>query len=316
LQGVYLKQYIPVSTKFISSFKEALPFDVFIERSDGKFTAIYKKNSAHDDLQIARYETKKLKFLFININDKMEFENFLVNLKDLENYDKEIVFEILRAGLEMNYEHLDLENEELITNLDLATSNVKNSIYLLENDIQMAIEIFKALTLNTYLLKHSYMVSLFSVVLAKKLGLTSNRVLLSIGLGGLLHDIGQTRIDEKIFSKTTLTAKEWEEVKDHPQLGLKILDYSKCINSDVRTIIIQHHEQFNGRGYPNRLHNNQIFPPAKIVAIADGFCSLTSKTSYRKTDKTPLEALEIMQDDLGHYDPVYLDAFSKMILKK
>ena len=57
LQGVYLKQYIPVSTKFISSFKEALPFDVFIERSDGKFTAIYKKNSAHDDLQIARYES-------------------------------------------------------------------------------------------------------------------------------------------------------------------------------------------------------------------------------------------------------------------
>ena len=88
------------------------------------------------------------------------------------------------------------------------------------------------------------------------------------------------------------------------------------MTTEVRSIIIQHHEQYNGRGYPNRLTNNLIYPPAKVVAIADGFCSLISKTSYRKTDKTPAEALEILIDDLGHYDPEYLDVFAKMILKK
>ena len=180
----------------------------------------------------------------------------------------------------------------------------------------MAMEIFKALASSSILLKHSYMVSLFSIVLAKQVGMNSPRILLSIGLGGLLHDIGQTRIDEKILTKTSLTSKDWEELKDHPHLGLKILDHNNCISTEVRSIIIQHHEQFNGRGYPNRLHNNLIFPPAKVVAIADGFCSLITQTSYRKTNNSALEALEILKDDLGHYDPTYLEAFSKMILKK
>ena len=310
-----MNQFIPVSTKFISSHKGPLPFDVYVERSDGKFTAIYKKNASHDDKQISRYERNNVKFLFINRDDKGDLESFLINLNDISKYDKMQVLEIVRTGLELNYEHLDLDNEELTTNLELATANVKNSIYLLENDVQMALEIFKALATNSKLLKHSYMVSLFSVVLAKQLGMNSSRVLLSIGLGGLLHDIGQTRIDEKIFTKNTLTPKEWDEIKDHPQLGLKILDHSKCINSEVRTIIIQHHEQFNGRGYPNRLHNNQIFPLAKIVSITDGFCSLVSLTSYRNTNKTAKEAIEILNDDLGHYDPDYLEVFSKLVLK-
>ncbi len=310
------RDYIPVSTQFISSFTEPLPFDVYIERSDGKFTNIYKKNATHDEQQISRYEEKNIKNFYINREDKAEFENFLIHLSDIGTYPKEKILEILKTGLEFNYEHLDLNNSELETNLELASINVKNSIYLLEHDAAMALDVFKALASSTFLLKHSYMVSLFSVVLAKKLGMTSNRTLLSIGLGGFLHDIGQTRIDEAIFSKNTLTPKDWDEIKDHPQFGLKILDHNKCINSEVRTIIIQHHEQFNGRGYPNRLNNNQIFPPAKIVAVADGFCSLTANTSYRKTNKTPKEALEIMKDDLGHYDPEYLDIFTHMILKK
>ena len=311
-----MNQFIPVSTNFISSFTVALPFDVFVERTVGKFTAIYKKNSTHDVDQIARYETKNIKCLFISKEDRSSFENFIINLEDISSFQKEQVFEIIKTGLELSYEHMDFENKELKTNMELAAVNVKNSLYLLENDLPMAMEIFKALASSSILLKHSYMVSLFSIVLAKQVGMNSPRILLSIGLGGLLHDIGQTRIDEKILTKTSLTSKDWEELKDHPHLGLKILDHNNCISTEVRSIIIQHHEQFNGRGYPNRLHNNLIFPPAKVVAIADGFCSLITQTSYRKTNNSALEALEILKDDLGHYDPTYLEAFSKMILKK
>ncbi|MBC7540631.1 MAG: HD domain-containing protein [Bacteriovorax sp.] len=310
-----MKMYIPVPTKFISSFTEALPFDVYVERSEGIYTAIYKKNSSHDEKQLARYEEKNIKNLFISRNDKLEFENFLINLNDLEHYEKTHIIEILKASLELNFEYLDFASQELQTNLELATQNVKNSLYLLENDLQMAMDIFKSLASSSHLLKHSYMVSLFSIVLAKRLGMKTERVILAIGLGGLLHDIGQTRMDQALFLKNNLSAKDWEEIKDHPQLGLKILDHNNCINTEVRSIIIQHHEQFNGRGYPNRLHNNQIFPPAKIVAIADGFCSLISLTSYRKTNKTPKEAIEIMRDDLGHYDPDYLEIFAAMVLQ-
>ena len=311
-----MKEFIPVSTKFITNFNNPLPFDVYIERMPGKFTTIYRKNSLKDESQVSRYESKDVSFFYISKHDKQDFEDYIITLNDLEHYTKEQIFEILLTGLELNYEHLEGINEETKTNLELATVNVRNSLFLLENDIHTAVEIFKALSSHSQLLKHSYMVSLFSIVLAKKLGMSSNRYLLNIGLGAFLHDIGQTRIDPNIMQKSALSPREWDEIKDHPHVGLKILDHNKCVTSEVRSIIIQHHEQFNGRGYPNRLTNNLIYPPAKVVAIADGFCSLISKTSYRKTDKTPLEALEILTDDLGHYDPEYLDVFAKMILKK
>jgi putative nucleotidyltransferase with HDIG domain len=310
------KNFIPVSPGFIYSFHEALPFDVFLERSDDKFTAIYKKNSTYDKDQIARYQSKNVMHFYVSKSDTFELENFIVNLRVLESFDKNQAVEIFKFSFELFFSQLKFEDHLLQENLDLATFNVKNSMKLLENDPHLAMEIFKAISIDSQLLKHSYMVSLFSIILAKKLGMISNRILLQIGLGALLHDIGQTRINQEIFNKINLTPAEWETIKDHPQLGLKILDHSKSINSAVRSIIIQHHEQFNGRGYPNRLHNNQIFPPAKVVSIADGFCSIVSQTSYRKSDKTPEEAIEIMLDDLGHYDPEMLEVFKSIVLQK
>jgi putative nucleotidyltransferase with HDIG domain len=180
----------------------------------------------------------------------------------------------------------------------------------------LAMDIFKALATSSKLLKHSYMVSILSVILAKKVGITTNRVLLSIGLGGLLHDIGHTRIKKGIMAKNNLSIEDWEEIKDHPHHGLRILDFNNCINTEVRSIILQHHEQFNGRGYPNRLNNNLIFPPAKIVSVADGFCSLVGTSSYGTSNKSPQEAIEVLQSDIGHYDPEYLEIFSNIILKK
>jgi putative nucleotidyltransferase with HDIG domain len=308
--------YIPVSTKFITSFVDPLPFNVYIQRADGIFSNIYKKNSSYDYDQIKRYESNKVKFLYVNKEDKIEYETFIIGLTENKILEKEQFIEAFKVGLELNYEHFQCDNEEVKINLDLATVNVKNSIKLLENDLQTAIEIFKALASNSQLLKHSYMVSLFSVILAKELGFTLNKALLNIGLGALLHDVGLTRFSNEMLSKVHLSAKEWDEIKDHAQFGLRIVDHSKAINSEVRTIIIQHHEQHNGRGYPNRLLGNQIYPPAKIVAIADGFCSLVSNTSYRKTSWNYVEALGILKDDIGHYDPEYLEVFSTMILKK
>ena len=311
-----INQFIAVSTKFICSFKSSLPFDVYLERAEGKYTNIYKKNSTHDIEQLIRYELQNVKTLFINRSEKHNFEEFIQNLSIDENLPTENIIEIMKAGLEFSLEHLDVENDEVNINIDLAVHNVKNSLNMLENDVMLTVNIFKAMASNSHLLKHSYMVSIFSILLAKLNGITSERTLLSVGLGAFLHDVGHTRIDPKITTNEVLSHSEWEELKDHPQLGLKIIDHSKSVSSDVRSIIIQHHEQHNGRGYPNRLPHYSIFPLAKIVAIADGFCSLISKTSYRTTYKKPLEALEIMNSDIGHYDPIFLKSFTEMMTKK
>jgi putative nucleotidyltransferase with HDIG domain len=314
-------EFFPVTTKFIYTFNRPLPFDVYLQRFKEKFTKIYSKNSEHDPEQLYRYENKNISTLYIKQTEKNLYGVFLYRLVEQFNQgggkvEKEYMIDIIKTSLEVTYEKFADQSDELEMNLKWASQQVRSALMLMEDNIQSAIEIFKSISADQQLLKHSYMVSLFSLVLAKKLGITSDRNLMGIGLGALLHDLGHTRISSELFLKPHLSPKEWDEIKDHPQLGLKIIDHTKGITSDIRSILIQHHEQPNGRGYPNRLTNNNIFPPAKIVAIADGFCSFVSKAAHRETAFTPAEALQMMRDDIGHYDPEFLEIFSEAIQPK
>ena len=316
-----LPEYFPVTIQFIYSFKGPLPFDVYIQRFEGKFTKVYNKNSEHDPEQIYRYEDKQITNLYVTQAEKNIYGVFLYKLVEQFNrgageVDKEKMIDVIKTSLELTYEKFADQSDDLGMNIQWASQQVTSALMMMEDNMASAIEIFKALSEDKQLLKHSYMVSLFSLVLAKKLGITSQRNLMGIGLGALLHDLGHTRINSELFSKNNLTPKEWDEIKDHPQLALKIVDHTKGITSDIRSILIQHHEQPNGRGYPNRLTNSSIFPPAKIVAIADAFCYFVSKSAYRETVFTTAQALQMMRDDIGHFDPEYLEVFATAVQPK
>ena len=311
--------YFPVSTKVIRYFKATLPCDVYLERFEGKFTKIYHKDAEHDSTQIGRYEDKDINTLYISKIDKNNYGNFLSKAIDQfssgsKRIDKENMIDIIATSLELTYEKIVEDNADLDTSIAWASQEVRSALYLLGDNTASAIEIFKALSSDQSLLKHSYLVSLFSLSLAKKVNFINERNLMGIGLGALLHDIGHSRLDIQLFQKIHLNAKEWEEVKDHPVLGLKIIERARSIPEDVRSIILQHHEQHNGRGYPNRLSGNKIFPPAKIVAIVEEFCTIVTMSGPGEPALSPSQAIDRMKCDIGHYDPEYLDAFEGMIL--
>jgi putative nucleotidyltransferase with HDIG domain len=311
--------YFPVTTKLIRYFKATLPFDVYLERFEGKFTKIYHKHAEHDSTQIGRYEDKDIKTLYISQIDKNTYGDFLCKAIDQFNsgskdIDKDKMIDIIATTLELTYEKIVEDNAELDKSIAWASHQVKSALYLMGNNASSAIEIFKALSSDLHLLKHSYLVSLFSLSLAKKLNFSNERNLLGIGLGALLHDIGHSRLDIVLFQKIHLNSKEWEEVKDHPVLGLKIIERARSIPEEVRSIILQHHEQHNGRGYPNRLSGNKIFPPAKIVAIVEEFCSMVTMSGPGEPPLSPSQAINRMKGDIGHYDPEFFDAFEEMIL--
>lgn len=115
--------------------------------------------------------------------------------------------------------------------------------------------------------------------------------------------------------KDELLPAERKEIHQHPELGKRVLDSVKSINQEVRTIVIQHHEQPNGRGYPNALHEKQIYYLSKIVAIADSFSALLSVRPYREEAFTPIKAIEIMNEDRGKFDLHLLEQFSKIFIQ-
>lgn len=103
---------------------------------------------------------------------------------------------------------------------------------------------------------------------------------------GLLHDIGNIKVDETLLHKPTpLTGAEIEEVRRHTTYGYQLLRNVTAINEGVRLAALQHHEKIDGSGYPLKLEGTQIHFYAKIVAVADIFHAMTLEKAYRRLSR-------------------------------
>ena len=129
----------------------------------------------------------------------------------------------------------------------------------------------------------------------------------------LLHDIGKVGIPLTILDKQNgLNDEEFQLVKLHPELGAKIIEPINAYR-ELIPIIAQHHERFDGKGYPDKLAGEAIHPDARILAVADVYDALSSDRPYRKG--LPIEeVLEIMQKETGsQFDPAVVKALLKII---
>ncbi len=117
-------------------------------------------------------------------------------------------------------------------------------------------------------------------------------------MAGLLHDIGKIGIDEAVLRKNgKLTEQERKRIKTHPSIGAGILSEIKQMH-DIVPGVLCHHEQINGKGYPNGLVGEQIPLIGKIVGLSDSFDAMTSKRAYRDA-MTVEETLAEIEKGLG-----------------
>jgi putative nucleotidyltransferase with HDIG domain len=133
--------------------------------------------------------------------------------------------------------------------------------------------------------------------------------------GALLHDIGKVGVAASILDKNgKLTDEEFTAIKNHPQIGARILEPITSF-ADILKIVVQHHERYDGSGYPKGLKGEQIYLGARIVAVADVFEAVTANRPYRAGWKTEKAAKMIEEGSGTHFDPVVVDAFLGIITK-
>ncbi|HEU4748615.1 MAG TPA: HD domain-containing phosphohydrolase, partial [Gemmatimonadaceae bacterium] len=154
---------------------------------------------------------------------------------------------------------------------------------------------------------HCERVAFFGCVLADSAGFNS-RSLFWFRIGALLHDIGKIIVPTEVLNKPgKLTPEEWELMKRHPEAGLELvadIDFP----GDIRAIIRNHHERWDGTGYPDGLAGESIPFAARILCVADVYDALTTTRSYRP-GLTHERADAIMRDSPGQFDPELLDIF-------
>jgi cyclic di-GMP phosphodiesterase len=155
---------------------------------------------------------------------------------------------------------------------------------------------------------HSDRVVAFSLELGRRLGLSQSE-LIALEQGALLHDIGKIGVRDSILLKRgPLTADEWVEMREHINHGLRIISGIDFLKG-AAPVVGQHHEKYNGSGYPHGLHGEQIHINARIFAVADAVDAITSDRPYHQA-RSFEDAVEELRRCAGtHFDPEIVKVF-------
>lgn len=198
--------------------------------------------------------------------------------------------------------------------------NIKRSKSLVENTVgyilkgrEAFLSLMKITSFDYYTYTHSVNVCTFSIALAKQMGFHDEEFLNELGVGALLHDVGKSKVSERILNKqSALNSIEFEIMKKHPKWGVDILKETDDIPQASYYPIIQHHERGDRSGYPNNLNLNEMHIYSKIVAIADSFDAMTTERVYQSAMDT-YPALQIMFSLKGMYDEELMKAFVELM---
>ena len=123
---------------------------------------------------------------------------------------------------------------------------------------------------------HSFLVTLFTCAIIKHFDWQSKATIETAAMACMLHDVGKTQIPSDIASMAEheMNAAQLEQFKKHPEIGLNLLESFRAVNNSVKQIVLQHHESYDGKGFPHAKKGNKILMLANIVCLIDDMAHL------------------------------------------
>lgn len=207
----------------------------------------------------------------------------------------EVMFDIVREAEESMYKAKIMESERNRKDIINAIVNTFYHKYPFEE-------------------KHAKRVSTLCQKTALALGYDQNKVE-EITLAGLMHDIGKVAVSMDILKKPgSLTENEWNEVRNHAEIGYKVVS-SMPDMADIGNAILAHHERIDGNGYPKGLKDEEIPIAARIISLADSFDTMTSQSFYRKKMTIEESFAEIRKNAGTQFDPIIAEVFIQKVLQ-
>jgi putative nucleotidyltransferase with HDIG domain len=281
--------------------------DIKMPKMDG-ITALQEIKKKHPDTEVilltayASLETAR---------DAIRFGAFDYLIKP---FDKDDVLLVVEKGLKKRRNNTDLKLERDIlldrtSYLEQQVSNARSNIMTCyEGTVNALILTIDAKDHYTY--NHSNRVAQLSTQLAKELSVP-DKIIKEIENAASIHDIGKIGIEENILKKNgKLTLDEYTEMKKHPAIGARIVQ-SVPFLEDAIPVILYHHERYDGGGYPEGLHGEQIPLSARIVMVADAVDAMMSARPYRDSLTINKVMNELSENAASQFDPDVTDIILK-----
>jgi HD-GYP domain-containing protein (c-di-GMP phosphodiesterase class II) len=159
--------------------------------------------------------------------------------------------------------------------------------------------------------RHSEQVARVVESFARQLALTAQEIE-QARIVALVHDVGFRLLDyERLYRKKDLTPEELGFLREHPSVGAALVE--PLLGAEIARAVLCHHERFDGRGYPNELHGDEIPVTSRIVQICDAWVAMTDEQSYRRPETPAVAAAALASAAGGQFDPTLTARFVEIV---
>lgn len=290
---------------------EMVRVNVHIRLGSNKYVRVAHKGDVVPTDRVENYKNKGVTFLYAHKEDFAQLVGFNLRVAKRVTPNSRIDFEkranFIRYTTETILEQINVKGIDAQSYND-AKELMRSYINLIAESENIC-DMLDALNSHAdWVYAHSLGVSVYSIMIAKKMGWTSSLTFFKLGMAALLHDIGLKEVDPQILNKPriSLTHETRHLYETHSVRGREILETLREIPNEIAQIVYEHHESCHGRGYPSKLSKDKIHPLAKIVAVADAFCYEALKSPHSQgCDGT--SAVRRLDSSQG-YDPMILEA--------
>lgn len=280
-------------SEFISSTH--LVSDLYVRIAETKYVKVAHRGDAIPVERLKVYQERKVDYLFVALDDFCRYVDFNIKVSQSAVKSPQITKQLKLKLLQNTTEAI--AERCFIAEIDPET--LGGAKQMLESTLQLVAEDQDILQLvsgfqghSNKLYAHSVAVSFFACLIARQHGWNSANTLFKVSMSGLLHEIGKRELPQELLDKSRLqlTTSEIKHLETHPLRGREIVDKISSLPEDIGIIVSQHHENIYGSGYPLRIKGESVHPIARILAVADRFCSLIIPIDPGVVKVTPKEA--------------------------
>ncbi len=304
----------------IAEFYSSQPilFDVFIKLKSNRYVKILHAGDVLSKKRLDKYEKEKnVEYLYFQKNDLYKYVKFnnyfakkVLNSKRINSEKKlKLLQNVTEKFLEHSFE------EGMKPQIVDQGKEIAENMYLLIQDNQDLYGLLRSYQdFDPNAFTHAYLVSLFSTAIIKQFEWQSKTTLECTALACFFHDIGKMQLPKELLNTKVedMTEEQFEEYKQHPALGFKMVENNSMVNNSVKQIILQHHEHFDGSGFPFSKRGSKILTLSNIVCLADKFVHI-----IQDEDKKPIEALKALlgrREQLIWYNSLIVENLIKVFI--
>jgi putative nucleotidyltransferase with HDIG domain len=247
---------------------------------------------------------------------KLEFfkdEDIYIDSEDQKKYSKEVYFKSIGLVKEV----VESINQQKALNIRKAKRLMQNAVNAIMQDDSTLLGLANIKNYDEYTFNHSVNVAIYAIALGQRIGIPKKH-LSHLGMAGLFHDMGKTRIPKEILNKTgKLSSEEWSMMRSHPVTGTELIMRMKEWG-ELSTRMIQgafeHHLRYDLTGYPRLTRKRRLTLFGRIITIGDFYDALVRPRVYNRFPYVSEKILGIMLERSGKdFDPAIVKVFINMI---